>query len=126
MKVTICNAFSLSMLEGDADINFRVCNDPADWLARLEGHAEIESAVGHQSTADLFAALLGRPVEARRVSVTLPAVPGHCLLVGQYSGPRLEEGATTLPEGATIRWWVVGHDNERLSWRWSTCDGEED
>ena len=117
MKVTICNAFSLSMLEGDADINFRVCNDPADWLARMDGHAEIESAVGHQSTADLFAALLGRPVAVRRVNVILPPRPGICLLVGQYSGPRLEEGATSLPDGATIRWWVVGHDAAGLSRR---------
>jgi hypothetical protein len=34
-------------------------------------------------------------------------VPGDRVLVGQYSGTRLPEGATTLPEGATIRWLVV-------------------
>lgn len=28
-------------------------------------------------------------------------------LVGQYRGPRLPDGATTLPEGATIEWWHV-------------------
>ena len=32
---------------------------------------------------------------------------GDVALVGQYSGPRLPEGATTLLEGATIKWMVV-------------------
>lgn len=28
-------------------------------------------------------------------------------LIGQYIGPRLPEGATELPAGATIEWWLV-------------------
>jgi hypothetical protein len=37
-----------------------------------------------------------------RVNVSLK--PGDAAIVGQYIGPRLPEGATTLPEGATIKW----------------------
>jgi hypothetical protein len=32
---------------------------------------------------------------------------GTRLLVGQYDGPRLPEGATSLPEGATLTWFKV-------------------
>jgi hypothetical protein len=34
---------------------------------------------------------------------------GEGVLVAQYRGPRLPEGATELPEGATIEWYVVYH-----------------
>lgn len=49
--------------------------------------------------------ILVRPVVANRVNVKLE--PGVLILVGQYIGPRLPEGATTLPEGASIEWWTV-------------------
>ncbi len=64
------------------------------------------SAVGHADTAAVFSDVLGIDVPCNRVSVSLD----HCTtaLVGQYSGPRLPEGATTLPEGATIKWMIVG------------------
>ncbi len=64
-----------------------------------------ESAVGHVDTARIFSEILGRDVPANRVSVAL--LPGAYALLGQYSGPRLPEGATSLPEGAEIRWYAV-------------------
>jgi hypothetical protein len=63
------------------------------------------SAVGHETTAAIFATLLGREVPVARA--TLQLQPGDTVLVGQYSGPRLPEGATSLPDGAAIRWIVV-------------------
>ena len=50
--------------------------------------------IGHQSTAQLLG------MEANRVS--LQAGAGATLVVAQYDGPRLDEGATQLPEGAKI------------------------
>lgn len=50
--------------------------------------------IGHQSTAQLLG------MEANRVS--LQAGAGATLVVAQYDGPRLNEGATQLPEGAKI------------------------
>lgn len=50
--------------------------------------------MGHPSTA----ALVG--MEANRVS--LQADYGSTLVVIQYDGPRLNEGATELPEGASL------------------------
>jgi hypothetical protein len=71
----------------------------------IETAAEIaagsENAIGHDSTAVIVGEqLFGHPLTANRVNVRL--VPGDDLVVAQYEGPRLEPGATTLPEGAKI------------------------
>ncbi len=63
------------------------------------------SALGHADTAVLISALLGREVLANRVQVRLAI--GDCAMVAQYTGPRLPEGATSLPEGAEIKWLLV-------------------
>lgn len=62
------------------------------------------SCVGHASTAALYSETLGMSIEANRVSVSLDF--GDAIMVGAYQGPRLPEGCTTLPEGATINWVV--------------------
>lgn len=62
------------------------------------------SCVGHASTAALYSETLGMPIEANRVSVSLDF--GDAILIGAYQGPRLPEGCTTLPEGATLNWVV--------------------
>ena len=98
----ILNAFSLNMLVGNADISVReISQDVAASLA-----ANGTSAVGHADTAAVFSNVLGVEIPCNRATVALKE--GEAALVGQYSGPRLPEGATTLPEGATIRWLVVG------------------
>lgn len=97
----LLNAFSLNMIVGNADIVVReVSQYTAASLA-----ADCTSAVGHADTAAVFASVLGVPVACNRVTVTLKA--GDIALVGQYSGPRLPEGCSTLPEGAAIKWVVV-------------------
>ena len=98
----LLNAFSLNMLAGDADLTVRQVG--LHFARKLAGGAT--SAVGHADTAAVFSDVLGVPVACDRVSVTLN--PGDVALVGQYSGPRLPEGATSLPEGATIKWLLVG------------------
>ena len=98
----ILNAFSLNMIVGNADIVVReVSQSIAASLA-----ATCESAVGHADTAAVFSAVLGVTVPCNRATVALKE--GDVALVGQYSGPRLPEGATSLPEGATIKWLIVG------------------
>jgi hypothetical protein len=98
----LVNAFSLNMLAvlpariGVVEIDL----DTARGLAPA-----FYSAVGHETTAALFSRLLDREVEANRASFKL--APDDILLVGQYSGPRLPEGATELPEGAKVRWMLV-------------------
>lgn len=108
--IYLCNAISMSMLAPwrlmDSDPT-RLTVQPVtlDDARSIVAGDEWVSAVGHADTAALMGALLGVTVPANRVSVELTDMDS--LLVGQYSGPRLPEGATTLPEGATLRWLLV-------------------
>ena len=98
----ILNAFSLNMIVGNADIVVReISPTVAAGLA-----ADCTSAVGHADTAAVFSSVLGVEIPCNRATVALKE--GDVALVGQYSGPRLVEGATSLPEGAAIKWMVVG------------------
>ena len=98
----ILNAFSLNMIVGNADIVVReITQSVAAGLA-----ANCLSAVGHADTAAVFSNVLEVTVPCNRATVALK--DGDLALVGQYSGPRLPEGATSLPEGAAIKWLVVG------------------
>lgn len=107
----LCNAFSLGMLESlNVDIAVRPveAQDVRDFHER-EG---LISAVGHENTAVLFGGLLGFEVGCNRASLSLK--PGDRLIVGQYRGPRLPEGATELPEGATVEWALVVIHQEQV------------
>jgi hypothetical protein len=116
-KVILANAFSLNMLGAldGAPYNpgaFGLSIRPVDVerVREILADGGFESAVGHADTAGLFEALLGLPVACNRATITLPSTNHDeevLLIVGQYSGPRLPEGATALPEGATITWMVV-------------------
>ena len=97
----ILNAFSLNMIVGNADI---VVREVAINVAASLAPACI-SAVGHADTAAVFSHVLGVEIPCNRATVALKE--GDVALVGQYIGPRLAEGATSLPEGATIKWVVV-------------------
>jgi hypothetical protein len=114
MTIYICNSFSLSMLDRStqlAELQAGGGRAPTpisvDAARRVldQARSQIVSAVGHADTARLFSAILDRPIEVNRVSVKL--TPHDMAIVGQYVGPRLPEGATQLPEGATIEWWLV-------------------
>ena len=99
----LLNAFSLNMVNTfPVKVRFQ--------LIQLEDVQEylddsLQSAVGHADTAAVFSALLGMEVPCERRNVSLR--PTDCAVLGQYTGPRLPEGATTLPEGAVIRWYLV-------------------
>ena len=58
------------------------------------------SAIGHADTATVVGSMLGMTVQPNRVSVQLSH--HEEAVVAQYIGPRLPEGATSLPEGAKI------------------------
>jgi len=98
----ICNAFSLNMLSSLTALV--VVKELSLHQAKLLAYG-VPSAVGHADTARVFENTLGVPVPMQRYSVSLSQ--GDEIIVGQYSGPRLPEGATELPEGATIKWCLV-------------------
>ena len=96
----LTNAFSLSMLPMEAMNFVRVKK-----INPNEVPTDIESAIGHVDTAKVVSSILGFEVKPNRVSIKMSE--SDVLYVAQYTGPRLPEGATTLPEGANIEFFEV-------------------
>ena len=80
-------------------------------VARLELRL-VDEDVAAAEIVRMPAQLLERDVPYARVTLRLQ--PGDEALVGQYEGPRLPEGARSLPEGATIRWLLVRVENDAV------------
>lgn len=97
----VLNAFSVNMVSiGTSQVSFEdVSLEQALGLLTAE---TVESCVGHPDTANMFENILDVQLPCNRVTVLLEK--GETALLGQYSGPRLPEGATVLPPGASIRW----------------------
>ena len=125
-RLYVGNAFSLSMLNrapqrgtpngytprNDEPIEAigycrvpRPVDDPRELFEHWSTYAEVISCIGHADTAVILGNILGADLPVNRTSVKLGK--HDYILVGQYVGPRLPEGATELPEGATIEWWFI-------------------
>lgn len=122
MKLIVCNAFSVSMLPRLGAEVVEVAFEPISTAVVRDildvDHAVQDelgqppswvSAVGHADTAAVLSNLLGHEIPVQRVNVTLDE--DIQLIVAQYRGPRLPEGATELPPGATIEFWQVRRVN---------------
>jgi len=90
----VANAFSLGMLGplGPAGLTIKVRPMTVEEVKEVLSSTSFTSAVGHESTAAILSTLLGLPVEARRVAITLS--PGDRVIVFQL--------AVRLPEGAVL------------------------
>ena len=86
MKHFLLNAFSLQMVDVPCAVKFTEVDELPN---------ELESAIGHQDTANV----LGVPMN--RINVHLSK--GDIAYVAQLQGGRLPEGSTTLPEGFTFK-----------------------
>jgi hypothetical protein len=58
-----------------------------------------ESGMGHST--ELVSSILGMDIPVNRSNNKIQ--DGESILVAQYVGPRLPEGCTELPEGATMK-----------------------
>lgn len=92
----LLDAFSANMLSLPAAVTFHEI--PEEEAATLWATEGMISAVGHADTAALFSSVLGFHVPCLRSTVSLSS--GDWAIIGQYSGPR-------LPEGASINWIMV-------------------
>jgi ferredoxin-fold anticodon binding domain-containing protein len=116
MSRYVANAISLGMLDSidremaygsydpmsiKLEISRLSAQGARDWVRREDWI----SIVGHDDTAALLSELLGVPIIKNMVSTSIKV--GDCILVCQYNGERLAEGAKTLPPNATIRYFLV-------------------
>lgn len=95
----LVNAFSLQMIEtkgGQRVMNFQEIEQPSQ-----EELQKMTSAIGHKDLAQILG------VECNRINVKMQE--GDTLYVAQLQGGRLPEGATTLPEGFTLKWYKVNY-----------------
>ncbi len=98
MKRILGNAFSLQMLSGPATVRF-------DEVTPEDIPTDVVSTIGHADTAAVLSDLLGFEVPMNRTFVTLDEDTE--LYVAQLVGGRLPEGATTLPEGFSFKFYRV-------------------
>ena len=101
MAAYLSNSFSLNMINVEDFTMIRVRRINFSDVPKKN----IISIVGHQDTARIVSEILGCEVPVNRVSISIEE--GDYLYIAQYKGPRLPEGATQLPEGATIEFFEV-------------------
>ncbi len=112
-KLYIGNAFSLSMLDREQQAGEYArkpipCADPKKLVDQcISFGTPIISVMGHSYTIPIFEKELGGiKLALNRINLKLTSI-NERLLVGQYIGERLPEGATELPEGSIIEWWTI-------------------
>lgn len=106
MSIKIANAFSIQMLasmEDSIGVGFRKLT-PKQVNAMMDG-AGVESYIGDDDTAAVVSDLIGVEVPCNRGFLKLHS--GESIIVAQITGGRLPEGATTLPDGFNMDFWLV-------------------
>lgn len=109
MNLFILNAFSLSMLQELPSVMY-VEEIEVENVKRLidtcpSNQINFISAIGHENMSIMLTDVLERHIALNRISVYLEK-SDRCI-IAQYNGPRLPEGATTLPDNASIKWLLV-------------------
>lgn len=108
-KVKLANAFSLQMLPAKPAVqNLEILKieDISYIKKQIANDAiEIESFIGHADTAKILSNMLGIEVQVNRAAFQIEK--GERILVAQFVGGRLPEGATTLPENVKIVFYEV-------------------
>ena len=104
-KKVLCNAFSLNMLADELKLVLSTVEIKITHISPADVPYDCESSWGHADSARLGSELLGWDIPVCRRNDSL--MKGDIAYVGQYIGPRLQEGATELPEGAEIRFLKV-------------------
>ena len=109
----LLNAFSLNMIAEDNQVEVTFLKYAAHSAAFELGVSEVINAIGHADTDAVIRNILENSHKDLNLSLpigerkTVVLRPGDEAIVAQYSGPRLPEGATTLPEDAKIQFWLV-------------------
>lgn len=103
-EVHVLNAFSISMLPSQGGTVKFTPLSSEEVMRAITGKI-IVSHIGHSSTA----AVIGKDLNINNLYTCRDnfILFNDAAIVAQYVGPRLPEGATELPEGATIKYFMV-------------------
>lgn len=102
--IYICNAFSLAMISQFKDVKIRCRKITVEEVRDILSQG-FHSSLGHETTGKIISDMIGINIPVNRDKTVLQ--PGDLLIVTQYLGPRLPEGAVTLPPGAVIEFFAV-------------------
>lgn len=102
----LVNAFSLNMFRITTPLAITVTPITKDTARTLLAEG-FTSAIGHESTAAVVGEMLDMSIPTHRLTLSFSEEDAPEFVVAQYTGPRLPEGATTLPEGATMTFYTV-------------------
>lgn len=107
-KLYIVNSFSINMLEGNKNLSFRKIGNPEPII----NNSHPIGAIGHQDLATVIERIgnnegWGIPRLFNRITLNIDFANNDRLLVCQYRGERLQEGATSLPDNSIIEYWIV-------------------
>ena len=79
---------------------------------------DVESCIGHADTATIISRQIGLDIDYNRVSVALQV--NEKFILAQYTGDRLPEGTTELPDGSKIVYYactVVDIDKRHTAYK---------
>lgn len=114
MKIILTNAFSANMLNVGWHSDVRFTAIAADVAAmEILRASEFSNCIGHADTDAVVRDMLisAYPAVEKKLTPgsreTVSLDEGTMLIVAQYKGQRLPEGATSLPDGATIEFLAV-------------------
>ena len=104
--LTITNAFSINMIAHHVDANVSFKRITTERVRDLVNASRpVVGRCGHKDIATLVNKKLKADIAHERVDTKLEY--NDLLIVAQYRGPRLPEGATELPKDAVIEWYEV-------------------
>lgn len=105
----LANAFSISMVAHHVGANqgtaVKFQELSRDHVMEYLWRYGVQSYIGHADTAAVLSTVLGVEIPVNRGSLVLEK--DESIFIAQYTGPRLPEGATQLPEGASFKFYGV-------------------
>lgn len=108
-NIILGNAFSLQMLTvADDGMNVNIIPIDIDGVSDLISYG-FTSSIGHLDTATVVSNILGVDVPQNRINIALTS--DDVLIVAQFMGGRLPEGATSLPKEMDIKFFAVSIKN---------------
>lgn len=119
-QVLLCNSFSINMLNTELIRAQKGRNIRFEPITRKEAATRVKNAIGgnifsnvigHSTSDVLVREQLEREIDGLRIPKgkrkTVKLAGQELVIIAQYEGERLEEGATTLPRNSVINYWLI-------------------